>query len=133
VNTRRVFWGVLIAGAVWLTLEAGVHVVTAVAETRHLPQPGYGQRNWFSLEGFYSLLQILIGFLVFAVVLTHPIGVWFRIAHRQMISKRLSATPTPHGKYLPWGRNLRRHASSPARYSGLRPRKTFRVARHEED
>ena len=132
MNTQKALRGALLVGAVWVTVEAAVYTITAIAELRQLPQPSYGQQNWLRLEGFYSLLQILLGFLVFAVVLAHPVGIWSLIARRRLMRRRLAAMPTPHGKYLPWGRNFRRHASIPARYSGLKPRKTFRAARHEE-
>ena len=129
MNTQKVLWGILIAGAIWVTVSAVLPVIVAVAEMRHTPQPIYGQQNWFSLEGFYALLQVLLGFVMAGAVLALPIGVWSQIARRQMISKRLSAEPIQHGKYLPWGRNLRRHPSIPARYSGLRPRKRLRPLR----
>lgn len=126
---QKLFGGFLIVGAVLFTLEATMYVAHIVMEMGQPIQPSYGQRNWLSLEGFYSLLQILLGFLVFAVVLAHPVGAWFFIARRQRIRKRLEVTPAPHGKYLPWGRNLRRHPSIPARYGALRSRKSLRPAR----
>jgi len=129
VNTRKVMWDILIAGAIWVTLDAAVYTVTTIAGMSQPLQPSYGQQSWLSLVGFYSLLQILLGFLVFAVVLAHPVGVWSRSAHRQVVRKRLSAEPVQHGKYFLWGRNLRRHPSIPARYSGLRPRKRLRPLR----
>ena len=126
MNTRKVMWDILIAGAIWVTLDAAVYTVTTIAGMSQPLQPSYGQQSWLSLEGFYSLLQILLGFLVFAVILAHPVGIWSLIARRRLIRRRLAAVPAPHGKYLPWGRSLRRHASIPKRHSGQRPRKAFR-------
>ena len=126
MKMQKILRGALIMGAVWVTVEAAVYIVHAASEMRQPFQPSYGQQNWLSLEGFYSLLQILLGFLVFAVVLAHPIGLWSLIARRRLIRRCPLAEPIQHGKYLPWGRNLRRHASIPKRYSSQRPRKAFR-------
>jgi len=126
MSMQKILRGALIIGAVWVTVEAAVYIFHAASEMSQPLQPSYGQQNWLSLEEFYSLLQILLGFLVFAVILAHPVGIWSLIARRRLIRRRLAAVPAPHGKYLPWGRNLRRHASIPKRHSGQRPRKAFR-------
>ena len=128
-TTQRVLWGVLIVGAVWVTVGAVVPAGIAAVWAKEPLAPSYGVSSWFSLEGFYSVFQRLLGLVMVAAMLAFPIGVWTRLARRHAIGKRLEAAPAAHGKYLPWGRGLRRHASIPARYGGLRPRKTRHRAR----
>jgi len=80
----------------------------------------------------YKLPGAALGCLAAIALISFAVGVCSRLARRRAAFRHPSA-PVPHGKYLPWGRNLRRHASIPARYGGLRPRKPLRPLRRRAD
>ncbi len=129
MNTKSLKSGVLIAGAIFFTLNAGLYLAIILGDTIQRIQTW---RDWIRLDRPFDLLHVPLTFLVIAVILAFPMGIWLRIIRHYAAAKCLSATPPSHGKYLPWGRNLRRHASIPARYSGVRPRKPFRPMRDEK-
>ncbi len=130
MNAQKLIWGILIAGGIWVTVSALVPIIIVLGFSHSQPILATPQ-NWFSLDGFYELLQRVMGLIMLAAMLAFPVGSWTRIARRRIILERLDIGPIPHGKYLRWGRNCRRHASIPARYSGLRPRKRFRRVSHK--
>ena len=136
MRTRKVLWGVLIAGAIWATLDAAlgtIHLASDFFEgLQHPPGLRLGLNSWLTLEGVNTILQKAICLLILTAFLLAPMDIWLRLVRRKITIQRLSATPPSHGKYLPWGRNLRRHASIPARYGGVRPRKTLRPMRGDK-
>lgn len=97
-------------------------------------QPDPNRQRWANgvLEMAHKLPGAALSYLMVLTLISLPIGLCSRLARRRAAFKRLSA-PAPHGKYLLWGRNLRRHANIPARYSGLRPRKTLRPLRQRAE
>ncbi len=115
----------LITGAILFTLNAGVFLAILIADTVQGVQTGTALPQRSQPSGWFHLPLML---LTAAAVAAFPIGLWGCVLRRRAVAKRLS-TPAPHGKYLLWGRNLRRHASIPARYGGLRPPKPLRPTR----
>ena len=127
MKKRTILSTALIAGAIIFTLNAGLYLAILVADAvRWLQMGGNGAGGGQSLASLHLPLTLLTA----AVVAALPVGLWTCVLRRRAVAERLSATSTPHGKYLPWGRNLRRHAATPARYNSLRPRKSLQSAQH---
>jgi hypothetical protein len=128
--TRNKFQKViLLVGTLWFTGSALMLLALLLFGGSQNRQGGPPK----DVEGrLMELFHWPLVFLAITVIAVFPVGIWFRLYRRSLIAKRLTAEPSVHGKYLSWGRNLRRQASIPARYSGLRPRKAFRARREEE-
>ncbi len=75
-----------------------------------------------------KLPSAALSYLMILSAIFLPVGIWSRLARRRAAFRR-PLTPAPHGKHLPWGRNLRRHAGIPARYGSPRSRKPRRANR----
>jgi len=117
--------GALTVGAVMLTLNAGLYLAIMVADTIQWLQVAQRAGSWSQPADLFHLPLML---LMAAAVSALPVGLWGCILRRRAAFKRLLGTSAPHGKYPPWGRSLRRHASIPAR-CGLRSRKPLRPLR----
>ena len=123
---RTILSGALLAGAIIFTLNAGLYLAVLTADAIRWWQTG---RN--GAGGGQPLASLHLPLLLFtAIVVTAlPLGLWACVLRRHAIAKGLSvASPTP-GKYLPWGRNLRRRRSLMARNGGLRSRKSLHPTR----
>jgi len=129
MTTRRLTFAVSIGGILWFVFMLTIPDFMAVPGFAPF-QPDPNRQGWLNriLEGLYKLPGAALGYLVVLAMLSLVVGICLRLARRRAAFERLS-TPTPHGKYLPWGRNPRRHPSIPARHSGLRPRKRLRPLR----
>ena len=128
MNTRKTALGVLIGGILWLVFVLTMPVFLIVPRIGPF-QPDSVRHGWAEMvwEQVLRLTSAVLGYLLLLCAISLPVGIGTRLARRRAAFKRPS-TPAPHGKYLPWGRNLRRHAAIPARYNGLRPRKSLRSA-----
>ena len=127
--TQKIGIGILAGGIFWFAFMLAMPDVVIV--------PGFGQfhpasnrQDWVNLilGVCCKLPGAALSYLMVLAMISLPVGIYLRLARRRAAFGR-PQTPAPHGKYLPWGRNLRRHASIPARYSGLRPRKPRRANR----
>ena len=126
---RTILSGALTAGAIIFTLNAGLYVAILFADAVRWLQAGGGAGGSQPLAALHLPMVLLTAVIVTAL----PVGLWAAVLRRRAVASRLSATSTAHGKYLPWGRSLRRHASVPARYGGRRPRKPLRPMRRRAD
>ncbi len=133
MNTRKIGVGVLIGGILWFAFMLRMPDFVTVPGFGSF-QPDSSRQNWMNtiLRILYNLPSAALGYLMLLSAISLPVGICSRLTRRRAAFRRL-LTPAPHGKYLPWGRNLRRHASIPARNGSLRPRKTLRPSRQRSD
>lgn len=121
--TRKTAVAIWIGGILWFAFMLRMpDFLTVPGFGAFQPDPNRRGLANAVLEMTYNLPGAALTYLMVLTMISFPVGIYSRLARRRAAFKR-PLTPAPHGKYLPWGRNLRRHASIPARYSGLRPRK----------
>lgn len=129
MNTRKIGVGVLIGGILWFAFMLRMPDFVTVPGFGSF-QPDSSRQNWMNtiLRILYNLPSAALGYLMLLSAISLPVGICSRLARRRAAFRR-PLTPAPHGKHLPWGRNLRRHAGIPARYGSPRSRKPRRANR----
>jgi len=127
--TQKMGIGILVGGILWFAFILTMPDFVTVPGLGPF-QPDPNRQRWAntSLGMAYKLPGAALSYLLILAMISFAVGVCSHLARRRAAFRRPS-TPAPHGKYLPWGRNLRRHASIPARYGGRRPLKPRRANR----